>query len=75
MTIPAPLPQFPSAPEEYSKQYMESVLQAITLHLRNLNHVGNITAGSLLLLSLPTSSADLKAGTLWNDGGTVKIKT
>jgi len=75
MTIPAPLPMIPAAPDEYSKQYMESVLQAITLHLRALNSAGNITTGTIVATQLPVSAVGLPVGTLWNDAGTVKIIT
>jgi len=73
MTIPALLPNIPSPPAEYSKAYMESVIQALMLHLRTMNAIGNITVAGAVMTALPTSAAGLPVGTLWNDAGTVKV--
>lgn len=75
MTIPSNLPNIPSPPAEYSKEYMEKVIQALVNHLRSVNSIGQITTGGMMITQLPTSDVDLKVGVLWNDGGTVKIKT
>lgn len=73
MTLPVTKPVFQDPPDEYSREYIKNALKQIDLFAQRLNSAGAIQATSINLSQLPTSSAGLKPGDLWNDAGTVKI--
>jgi hypothetical protein len=76
----------PNAPKEYSQEYMNRLLRQLNLILTRINSIHPITVGSdlsqqvvgypisgLTIVNVPTSSANLPLGSVWSDGGTLKI--
>lgn len=73
MTLPVAPPVFAPAPQEYSQEYMNQVVDELETWIKKLNNIGSVTAKTVRITDLPTSSAGLPSGTLWNDTGTVKV--
>lgn len=76
----------PLPPREYSQEYMNRLLKQLALTIARINAIRPITVGSdlsgeiagypisgLTILNIPTSSAGLPPGSIWSDGGTLKI--
>lgn len=75
----------PTAPKEYSSEYMNRLLKQISLEFRKQAAITPITCGSdlsgeagypisgLTIVNVPTSSTGLPSGSIWSDGGTLKI--
>ena len=76
----------PLPPREYSIEYMSRLLRQISLSLNKLHAVGPMIAASdlsgqvvgypvsaLTLQNIPTSPDGLPSGSVWSDGGTLKI--
>lgn len=76
----------PLAPKEYSQEYMNRLLKQLSLVIAKINAVRPLTVGSdlsqqtvgypisgLTIVNVPTSSANLPSGSVWSDGGTLKI--
>jgi hypothetical protein len=76
----------PLAPDEYDRQYMNRLIKQLELALRNLSSVRPLTVGSdlstqvsaypisgLTIVNVPTSSTGLPSGSVWSDGGVLKI--
>ena len=76
----------PVAPTEYSQEYMNRLLRQIQIVFNAVSNPGPLTAASdltqtnqahpisaLTLINLPTSSANLPSGSIYNDAGTLKI--
>lgn len=83
MTIQSALPL---PPKEYEQEYMNRLVKQISSAFRDMNAVGPLTVGSdlsqqnrgfpisgLTIVNIPTSSANLPSGSVWSDGGTLKI--
>tara|TARA_R100000005_G_C4992125_1_gene199379 strand:+ start:1195 stop:1422 length:228 start_codon:yes stop_codon:yes gene_type:complete len=68
-------PQFPLPPEEYDRQYFDEVVRSLTQLVVQLQNPGELRGTKITLTDLPTSEVGLEAGALYNDGGTVKVKT
>tara|TARA_B100000085_G_C18254091_1_gene395261 strand:- start:269 stop:496 length:228 start_codon:yes stop_codon:yes gene_type:complete len=68
-------PQFPLAPEEYDRQYFDEMVRSLTQLVVQLQNPGELRGTKITLTNLPTSEVGLEAGALYNDGGTVKVKT
>ena len=66
-------PQFPLPPEEYDRQYFDEMVRSLTQLVVQLQNPGEMRGTKITLTALPTSSAGLETGALFNDGGTVKI--
>tara|TARA_R100001509_G_scaffold64378_1_gene35481 strand:- start:491 stop:721 length:231 start_codon:yes stop_codon:yes gene_type:complete len=66
-------PQFPLPPEEYDRQYFDEMVRSLTQLVIQLQNPGEMRGTKITLTDLPTSSAGLETGALFNDGGTVKI--
>jgi len=73
MTLPVNPPVFAPAPKEYSQEYIGSLVDELENFFKKLNTIGSVTAKTVRITDLPTSSAGLPSGTLWNDTGTVKV--
>jgi hypothetical protein len=73
MTLPVAPPIFTSAPEEYDQEYMSQLVDELETFIKKLNNIGSVTAKTVRITDLPTSSVGLPSGTLWNDTGTVKV--
>lgn len=76
----------PLPPRDYSKDYFDRLVRQINLAFIALNAVRPVTVGSdltsqlqgyplsgLTIVNIPTSSAGLPPGSVWSDGGTLKI--
>jgi hypothetical protein len=75
----------PLPPREYSIDYMSRLVRQIEISLNKIDSVGPITCASdltnqaghpvsgLTIINVPTSSTGLPAGSVWSDGGTLKI--
>ena len=68
-------PQFPLAPEEYDRQYFDEMVRSLTQLVVQLQNPGELRGTKITLTNRPTSEVGLEAGALYNDGGTVKVKT
>ena len=67
--------RLPDPPAEYDPRYMRQLIRELELTLDALRATGRIEGTTANLSRLPTSSAGLAAGELWNDSGDVKITT
>ena len=75
----------PLAPKEYDLEYMNRLIKQLNITIAKLNAVGPFTCGSdltdesgaqragLVIINVPTSSTGLATGSVWSDGGTLKI--
>lgn len=76
----------PLPPPEYSQEYLNKLIRQLSSTLEKLNSIRPLTAGSdlsqqvrgfpisaLTLVNIPTSSANLPSGSVWSDGGTLKV--
>ena len=75
----------PTAPEEYSREYMNRLVRQISLEFTKQAATTPFTCGSdlsneagfpisgLRIIDVPTSPTGLSVGSVWSDGGTLKI--
>lgn len=73
----------PLPPKEYNQEYMNRLVRQLEITIRRLHAGQPIRAGSdltgvypvsaLTLNDIPTSSTGLPSGSVWSDGGTLKI--
>lgn len=74
MTIPTERrPIFSGAPEVYSQDWMNKLVEELDNFANLINNEGPVLAKTVRITELPTSSAGLPSGSLWNDSGTVKV--
>jgi hypothetical protein len=73
MTVPVKPPILPNPPKEYDQQYMMRLLNQLTLYINAANSTGDIECSAIVATKLPTSAVGLRAGTFYNDNGTVKV--
>jgi len=66
-------PSLPLAPGEYNSEYFNQLIRSLNAYLNQVGSTTPIVIDQLTLLALPTSPVGLKPGTVWNDGGTLKI--
>lgn len=66
-------PVLPLAPTEYNPEYVNQLIRALNTYLKQIGSTTPIVIDQLILLALPTSPVGLIPGTVWNDGGTLKI--
>ena len=66
-------PSLPIAPSEYSPEYFNQLTRALNVYLKQIGSTTPIVVDQLTLLALPISPVGLRPGTVWNDGGTLKI--
>lgn len=74
---------FPLPPKDYNQEYMNRLVRQLEITLRRLHAGQPIRAGSdrtgayvvsaLTLEDIPTSPTGLPSGSVWSDGGTLKI--
>lgn len=65
--------RLPDPPNEYTRGYMSQLIRTIELLFTSLKTRRRIMGTTLNLSKLPTSSAGLASGDVWNDTGTLKI--
>jgi hypothetical protein len=76
----------PLAPREYNQEYMNRLIRQLNLAINGINQVRPVTVGSdlssqiagypvsgLTIVNVPTSSTGLPPGSVWSDGGVLKI--
>ena len=75
----------PTPPREYNIGYMDRLVKQIALEFTKSRAVTPITCGSdlsgeagypisgLTIVNVPTSPTDLPSGSVWSDGGILKI--
>jgi hypothetical protein len=66
-------PVLPIAPSEYNPEYLNQLIRALNVYLKQVGSTTPIVIDQLTLLALPISPVGLRPGTVWNDGGTLKI--
>ena len=66
-------PSLPLAPSAYDPEYFNQVLRSLNVYLSQIGSTTPIVIDSLTLLALPTSALDQRVGTVYNDGGVLKI--
>jgi len=66
-------PVLPLAPTEYNPEYFNQLIRALNVYLKQIGSTTPIVIDQLTLLALPTSPVGLRPGTVWNDGGTLKL--
>lgn len=77
-------PTLPLPPQQYDASYMSRLVKSIQVafsiieNVQQLRGSGDPTTNAkdpspLNLANIPTSSAGLKSGDVWSDGGTLKI--
>jgi hypothetical protein len=66
-------PRLPEPPIEYTQQYMADLVRSLEVFIEQERNPGEMRGTRLTLTDLPTSATDLETGTLYNDGGTVKV--
>ena len=67
------IPILPVPPVEYDQNWANQTMRLLNFYFTALQNPGPMRATTLTLTDLPTSSAGLATGSLWNDSGTVKI--
>ena len=73
MALTGGLPVFSSAPEEYSREYMDDIIRMLSFFVSQVNSPGNVRGTDMVLTNLPTSGYLLETGSVYNDDGTLKI--
>ena len=68
-----PMARFPKAPPQYDQAFMNHLMVLIENTLNRARSPGLVEAQRINISQLPTASAGLRAGDLWNDAGTVKV--
>ena len=66
-------PSLPLAPSEYSPEHFNQLTRSLNLFFSQIGSTTPIVIDQLTLLALPTSPVGLRPGTVYNDGGTLKI--
>jgi hypothetical protein len=66
-------PSLPLAPSAYDPEYFNQVLRSLNVYLSQIGSTTPIVIDSLTLLALPTSALGQRVGTVYNDGGVLKI--
>ena len=66
-------PSLPLAPSAYDPEYFNQVIRSLNVYFSQLNSTTPIVIDSLTMLALPTSALDQRVGTVYNDGGFLKI--
>jgi len=77
---------FPLPPKDYNSEYMSRLIRQLEITLRRLHAGQPLRGGSdttesiaaypisaLTLDNIPTSATGLPSGSVWSDGGTLKI--
>tara|TARA_R100001460_G_scaffold55980_1_gene95377 strand:+ start:57 stop:287 length:231 start_codon:yes stop_codon:yes gene_type:complete len=68
-------PRLPSPPEEITREYISDLVRALELFINQERTAGELRGTKITLTDLPTSATGLEVGALYNDSGTVKVKT
>ena len=67
--------QFALPPEEYDRAYFDDVVRSLSQLVVQMRNPGELRGTKITLTDLPTSDTGLEVGALFNDNGTIKVKT
>ena len=68
-------PTFSLPPGEYDVEYFNDLIRSLSQLVIQLQNAGELRGTKITLTELPTSDTDLEVGALFNDNGTIKVKT
>lgn len=68
-------PRLPSPSGEITREYISDLVRALELFINQERTAGELRGTKITLTDLPTSATGLEVGALYNDSGTVKVKT
>ena len=68
-------PNFSLPPDEYDPQYFSEMVRSLSQLVNQLQNPGELRGTKITLTDLPTSDTGLEIGALFNDNGTIKVKT
>ena len=68
-------PNFSLPPNEYDPQYFSEMVRSLSQLVNQLQNPGELRGTKITLTDLPTSDTGLEIGALFNDNGTIKVKT
>ena len=68
-------PNFSLPPDEYDSEYFSELVRSLSQLVTQLQNPGELRGTKITLTDLPTSDTDLEVGALFNDNGTIKVKT
>jgi hypothetical protein len=67
-------PVLPLPPtNEYNSQYFSQLVRVLNIYFNQAGSTTPVVFDSITLTNLPTSSAGLPSGAVWNDSNTLKI--
>ena len=66
-------PSLPLAPNTYDPEYFNQVIRALNVYFGQQNSTTPIVIDSLTMLALPTSALGQRIGTVYNEGGYLRI--
>jgi hypothetical protein len=66
-------PALPLAPNQYDPEYFNQLIRVLNTYFRQTGSTTPIVIDSLTLLALPTTAVGQRIGTVYNDGGYLKI--
>lgn len=75
MTTKVPTPPVLPQPRggAVDASYITQLVRALEISLNNLHDIGALRGGTLFLKRLPVTGSQLRAGEVFDDGGTLKI--
>lgn len=65
--------KLPSPPKDYDAEYMRLLIAQLERYILITQTSGQVLGTTAKFTRLPTSSAGLTAGEIWNDAGTLKV--
>ena len=68
-------PTFSLPPGEYDVEYFNDLIRSLSQLVIQLQNPGELRGTKITLTELPISDTDLEVGALFNDNGTIKVKT
>lgn len=68
-----PFAVLPLPTADYDVQYLNNLVRLLNLNFNSLKNPGDVRVSTITITDLPTASAGLPAGSVWNDAGTLKI--
>ena len=68
-------PNFSLPPNEYDPHYFSEMVRSFSQLVNQLQNPGELRGTKITLTDLPTSDTGLEVGALFNDNGTIKVKT
>ena len=68
-------PKLPVPSGEIDIEYLTDLVRALEIFIAQERTAGELRGTTIPLTDLPTSATDLEVGALFNDSGTVKVKT